>query len=98
MHTTAPLALQEHPKAGQNEFDLSYFAFQQLAHLMYGIMMVVSRFFWEGCGSRGRMGEGTLYDAVCPWWERSAIGARIVGREGWAALLGRARDQYQLKS
>lgn len=31
---------QKHPKAGQWNFDLSYFAFEKLAHPMYGIMMV----------------------------------------------------------
>jgi hypothetical protein len=33
----------KHPKAGQNEFDLSFWAYEQLAHPMYPEMMLEYR-------------------------------------------------------
>ncbi len=47
-HTSECMHSQESPKAGQWTFDLSYWAFQQLAHPEYGIMMVDFRSVGSG--------------------------------------------------
>ena len=45
---------QKHPKAGQWNFDLSYFAFEKLAHPEYGVMMVDFRCVYVCVCARAR--------------------------------------------
>ena len=48
----------KHPKAGQPQFDLSFWAYEQLAHPMYPEMMLEYRPVGRGpaCSSAGRWG------------------------------------------